>query len=151
MVAGVSQKNKSPLKPGVGKSVHLFAAPFLWSVIGSLLMFRGLGWIGLGTAPYWLVVVALLLGTTKSFLVLDRTAKKSLKRIMEFNDNTCIGAVYSWKTWILVALMMGFGITMRRLTEPGMVIGILYVAIGWALILSSRHGWAQWWQWIHRD
>ncbi|MBW1751370.1 MAG: hypothetical protein JRJ37_11915 [Deltaproteobacteria bacterium] len=138
------------LKPGVSKSVHLFAAPFLWTAIGSMLMIRGFGWIGPGIAR-WLVIVALVLGTAKSLLILDKTAKKSLQRIMELGDNTCIGAVYSWKTWLLVALMMAFGIIMRRLTEPGMVIGTLYVAIGWALFLSSRHGWIQWLTWIRND
>jgi hypothetical protein len=47
--------------------------------------------------------------------------------------------------------MMTFGIIMRRLTEPGMIIGTLYVAIGWALFLSSRHGWNQWFAWIRHD
>ncbi len=138
------------LKPGVSRSVHLFAAPFLWTSIGTLLMVRGFNWIGSGI-PRWLVLLGLVLGTVKSLLVLDKTAKKSLQRIMQLDDNTCIGAVYSWKTWLLVVLMMTFGITMRRLTDPGMVIGTLYMAIGWALFLSSRHGWLQWLQWIRRD
>ena len=150
MPSGSSQHKKISFKPGVSKSVHLFAAPFLWTAIGSMLMIRGFGWIGPGIAR-WLVLVALVLGTAKSLLVLDKTAKKSLQRIMELGDNTCIGAVYSWKTWLLVALMMAFGIIMRRLTEPGMVIGTLYVAIGWALFLSSRHGWNQWFMWIRYD
>ncbi len=134
----------------MSRSVHLFAAPFLWTAIGSMLMFRGFGWIGSGMAR-WLLVPALLIGTAKSLLVLDKTARKSLVRIMQLNDNTCLGAVYSWKTWLLVALMMASGITMRRLTEPGMVIGTLYMAIGWALFFSSRHGWLQWLNWIRRD
>jgi xanthine/uracil permease len=146
----ISQNKIKSLKPGVSRSVHLFAAPFLWTAIGTLLMVRGFNWIGAGM-PRWLVLLALLLGTVKSLLVLDKTAKKSLQRIMELDDNTCIGAVYSWKTWLLVAMMMTFGITMRRLTDPGMVIGTLYMAIGWALFLSSRHGWIQWLQWIRRD
>jgi hypothetical protein len=143
------EKKTYSFKPGVSRSVHLFAAPFLWTAIGTLLMVRGFGWIGAGTAR-WLVVLGLVLGTIKSKLVLDRTAKKSLKRILDMGDNTCIGAVYSWKTWLLVGLMMTFGITMRKLTDPGMVIGTLYVAIGWALFLSSRHGWLAWYRWTHR-
>lgn len=144
-----SPPEKHFLKPGVSRAVHLFAAPLLWTAIGTLLMVRGFGWIGPGYAR-WLVLLALVLGTIKSRLVLDKTAKKSLRRIKEMNDNTCIGAVYSWKTWLLVGLMMAFGITMRRLTDPGMVIGTLYMAIGWALFLSSRHGWVEWYRWTRR-
>jgi len=131
----------------VSRSVHLFAAPFLWTAIGTLLMVRGFGWIGAGAAR-WLVLLGLVIGTIKSRLILDKTARKSLQRILEMNDNTCIGAVYSWKTWLLVALMMTFGITMRKLTDPGLIIGTLYMAIGWALVLSSRLGWMQWFKWI---
>ena len=131
----------------MSRSVHLFAAPFLWTAIGTLLMVRGFGWIGAGAAR-WLVLLGLVIGTIKSRLILDKTARKSLQRILEMNDNTCIGAVYSWKTWLLVALMMTFGITMRKLTDPGLIIGTLYMAIGWALVLSSRLGWMQWFKWI---
>jgi len=112
-------------------------------------MVRGWGWIGPGIARM-LVVLALVAGTLKSVFILDKTAARSIDRIKKFNDATCIGAVYSWKTWMLVMLMMTFGITMRTLTDPGMVIGTLYMAIGWALFFSSRRGWLAWWQWIHR-
>jgi len=149
MAAANRHNKKMILKPGVSKSVHLFVAPFLWTAIGLMLMVRGFGWIGPGPAR-WLVLVALVLGTFKSLFVLDRAAEKCLHRIKNMDDNTCIGAVYSWKTWLLVTLMMVFGLTMRTLTEPGMVIGTLYVAIGWALFFSSRHGWLQWLTWIRR-
>lgn len=138
------------MKPGVSRAVHLFVAPFLWSVIGVVLMIRGWGWIGSGPARL-LVALALVIGTVKSLLVLDKAAVRSMKRIKRFDDSTCLGAVYSWKTWLLVVLMMTFGIVMRKITDPGMVIGTLYVAIGWALLFSSRRGWLGWWQWTHRD
>lgn len=138
------------LKPGVGRSVHLFISPLLWTVIGFVLMFRGWGWIGSGAARL-LVVLALALGTVKSLFILDKTAGRCMDRIRAFDDHTCLGAVYSWKTWLLVLLMMTFGITMRRLTHPGNIVGTLYMAIGWALLFSSRRGWLGWWQWTHRD
>ena len=134
---------KKRLKPGVGRSAHLFAAPFIWTAVGIVLMERGLGWMGLHLTLR-LLLIALLVGTAKSLTVLDRTAKKGLRRIMGFGDNTCSGAVYPWKTWLLVVLMMALGITLRKLTHPGAIIGAIYFAIGWALLLSSRHGWTQW-------
>jgi len=113
-------------------------------------MVRGWGWIGSGKARL-LVLLALAIGTAKSLLVLDKTSMRLQDRIHTFADSTCLGAVYSWKTWLLVLLMMGSGIAMRRLTDPGMVIGTLYMAIGWALLFSSRRGWQGWWQWVRRD
>jgi len=130
-------------KPGVPRSVHLFAAPFLWTLIGGWLMTRGWGWLEPGRGKL-LFLVAVLLGTLKSLLILDKVARRSLNRIILFQDDTCLGAVYSWKTWLLVLLMMAAGITMRRLTQPGPYIAILYSAVGWSLFLSSRLGWREW-------
>lgn len=138
------------LKPGVSRSTHFFAAPLIWTAVGIMLMERGLGWMGLHVTLR-LLLIALLVGTAKSLTVLDKTAKKTLRRIMGFNDRTCIGAVYPWKTWLLVLAMMGFGILLRVLFPPGPLLGSVYFAIGWALLLSSRHGWAQWLNWLRRS
>lgn len=147
----IEEKKQSAqwLKPGVSRAVHLFAAPLIWTAVGIMLMERGLGWMGLHITLR-LLLIALLVGTAKSLTVLDRAAKKTLSRIMGFNDSTCLGAVYPWKTWLFVLLMMAAGIALRTLTEPGLVVGALYFAIGWALLLSSRHGWAQWLNWLRR-
>jgi len=130
-------------KPGVPRTVHLFAAPFLWTAIGGLLLYRGWGWLGPGRGRL-LFLAAGILGTLKSLLILDKVARRSLERIVRFRDGTCLGAVYSWKTWLLVLLMMTAGLVMRTLTQPGPLIGTLYCAVGWSLCLSSRLGWQEW-------
>jgi len=136
-------------KPGVNRSVHLFVAALLWTSVGTMLIVRGLRWIGPGNTR-WFVFLAFGIGTAKSLLILDKSARRGVQRILEFADGTCLGAIYSWKTWLLVGLMMTAGILMRTLTEPGLLLGILYVAIGWALIFSSRQPWWQWVKWVRR-
>ncbi|MDW7773801.1 MAG: hypothetical protein SCH71_13020 [Desulfobulbaceae bacterium] len=136
-------------KPGVNRAVHLFAAPLLWSVVGTMLITRGLGWMGYAEGG-WIIVLALVIGTAKSILILDKTAQRVVQRIVRLRDGTCLGAVYSWKTWALVALMAVSGNILRIFFEPGMGIGAVYVAVGWALILSSRYGWLEWSRWITR-
>jgi hypothetical protein len=143
------KQNLTRLKPGVNRAVHLFAAPLLWTVIGSLLIIRGAGYIGYGQG-WWYIGLALTAGTAKSVFILDRTARRGVKRIVSMSDGTCLGAVYSWKTWMLVGLMIASGILLRTFVDPGAGIGTLYVAIGWALLLSSRHGWLEWSKWIKR-
>nr|WP_320012906.1 hypothetical protein [uncultured Desulfobulbus sp.] len=131
------------IKPGVPRSVHLFSAPFLWSVIGCMLLTRGFFWLHTGTR-FWFFLLALLVGTMKSLFILDKVALKSIDRIAHFQDGTCIGALYSWKSWLMVAMMMGAGVCIRRLGHPGQWVGTLYCAVGWALCFSSRLGWNQW-------
>ncbi len=141
--------NLRRLKPGVNRAVHLFAAPLLWTVVGSMLVIRGAGWIDTGYA-WGCFILALIVGTAKSVFILDKTARRGVDRIVDLQDGTCLGAVYSWKSWILVVLMMTSGILFRVFFVPGSILGTVYVAIGWALILSSRHGWFAWLKWIKR-
>lgn len=134
------------LKPGVARKVHIFSAALLWTCIGSLLLYRGTSLL-MQDDSGWLFFPAVAAGTLKSFVILDRSARRGLERIRNFSDNTCIGAVYSWKTWGVVLGMMTFGVLLRKLMLPNPIIGTLLIAIGWALVFSSRHGWIAWAHW----
>ena len=131
------------LKPGVPRRIHLLLAATLWSVIGSMLIFRGVSWL-MTVGKLWIIVPALIAGTIKSLFILDNTARKGVRRIQEMADGTCLGAVYSIQTWLLVLVMMGTGMALRHSTLPREILGGLYVTIGWALFFSSRHAWQAW-------
>lgn len=130
-------------KPGVARKVHIFSAALLWTIIGGLLLYRGVSYLS-QAGGLWLIIPGVAAGTLKSYFILDRSARSGLDRIRNFSDNTCIGAVYSWKTWLVVLAMMAFGILLRNLSLPHLIVGTLCVAIGWALMFSSRHAWKEW-------
>jgi len=130
-------------KPGVTPGTHLLLAALLWTAIGWFLMLRGVGYLG-GSLFWPLVIGALLIGTIKSRYVLDKSARRGIERINHFSGNTCIGAVYSWKTWLLVIAMMLFGLIVRSSPISRDLIGFICVAIGWSLVWSSRFAWRTW-------
>jgi hypothetical protein len=132
-------------KPGASCSTHLFVAAGMWTVVGIMLMTRGIIWLN-GVAQLWIVLPALAIGSLKSLYMLDRSATKSIKRIVESRDGKCIGGVYSVKTWMLVLLMMGAGFLLRNSSLPRELLGLFYVSIGWGLFLSSRIAWFTWHQ-----
>jgi len=136
----------SNLKPGVSPRTLLFCAALLWTAIGLLLVQRGTQYL-VPHGSFWLVLAAVGLGSLKSRFILDRAAKRGVERIRRFSDNTCIGAVYSWKTWLVVLAMAVFGLIVRGGSIPGYIVGIVCVAVGWALIGSSRFGWKAWFYW----
>lgn len=146
----LQKKRIEKYKPGVDRKIHLFAAGLLWTVVGSFLIFRGWGWID-PEENGWFVLIALVIGTLKSVIVLDRSAKRGVERISRMQDGTCLGAVYSWKTWMLVAVMALSGFLLRTFFDPGRIIGTLYCAIGWALLLSSRYCWWEWYRWMRSN
>lgn len=126
--------------------MHIFCSALLWSLIGLALLARGAEKL-LITGEWWLLIPGIAGGTIKSLLILDPSAKRSLDRIRHFSDNTCIGAVYSWKTWVLVLAMVIFGVVLRKNQVPDELIAVITIAIGWALLYSSRHAWKMWFSW----
>lgn len=131
------------LRPNASSTVHLIAAASLWTVVGLSLIFRGTVWLN-AVDRLWLVLPALLVGTLKSLFVLDRSAKKNIARILSTRDGKCIGGMFSLGTWMLVLLMMTSGIILRNSSLPKEFLGLFYVAIGWALVFSSRNAWIAW-------
>ena len=136
----------SKFKPGASPKTHLFCASALWTVIGLFLIYRGISYL----YPDYLLplsILGIILGSLKSYLVLNKAASRGVERIKRFGDNTCIGAVYSWRTWLLVLGMMLLGVMLRMSPIPPAIIGTVCIAIGWALLFSSRYPWQQWLSW----
>jgi len=131
------------LKPGVPRQVHLLLAASLWSIIGIFLMIRGMSWLAT-TEKLWLILPAMIAGSLKSLFILDNSARKGVYRLLALADGTCLGAVYSIKTWLLVLIMIGSGFVLRHSSLPKELLGGLYMTIGWALFFSSRHAWQAW-------
>lgn len=134
------------LKPGVSPRTHLLCASALWTLIGLFLLYRGGVYLQQGNFLL-LMMLGIILGSLKSYLVLNNSAKRGVERIKRFGDNTCIGAVYSWRTWLLVLSMMLLGLILRNSQVPVGLLGTICIAIGWALLYSSRYAWQQWFCW----
>jgi hypothetical protein len=130
-------------KPGVSIRTHLLLGAFIWTVVGFFLLTNGFVLVSLEN-HLWYGLIGLLLGTAKAFFVLDRLARKNIKRIKEFEDKVCFGSVYSMKTWFMVAGMIALGRFLRTTVLPGEIIGLIYTAVGCALMLASRLMWIEW-------
>jgi len=130
-------------KPGVSVRTHLLLGGLIWSLVGFFLLTNGFVLVSLQD-HLWYGLAGMVLGSAKSFFILDRVARKNLRRIKDFEEKACIGSVYSWKTWFLVLAMIGLGRFLRTTVLPGEVVGFIYTAVGWALMLSSRLMWVEW-------
>lgn len=132
-------------KPSARVRTHLLAAAGLWTVVGAGLTVVGSVWSLHG--PRWAsfaVPVAVGVGLLKSWLVLDRAACRTADRIEARGDGRCLGGFLSIGTWLLVALMMTAGRILRGGLVPRHWVGLVYVAVGTALLGSSRVAWVRW-------
>lgn len=128
------------MKPGAAPKTHGIVAASVWSIVGISLMIRG-GFFLLSANSLWLCMVAILIGTGKSLLMLDKSARKNILRINSLKNGTCVGGIYSVKMWILVLCMVFLGRALRMSSVPQEIVGVIYVAIGWGLFFSSRLLW----------
>ncbi len=137
------KENLQRYKPGVSIRTHLLLGALIWTIVGFFLLTNGFVLV-LIESHLWYGLTGLLLGTAKAFFILDRMARKNMKRIKAFEDKVCFGSVYSLKTWFMVAAMIVLGRFLRTTVLPGEVVGLIYTAVGWALMLSSRLMWIEW-------
>ena len=133
-------------KPAAPVRWHLFLAAMLWSVVGTLLLFFGARWVLGAGWPFagLFILAALAAGTAKARLVLDRTARRIVDRIRSRGDGRCLGGFLSVRTWLFVGVMAGGGRMLRGGVLPRGVVGLIYVAVGAALLLGARHPWRAW-------
>jgi hypothetical protein len=127
------------IKPAVNKEVLLFLAGFMWFGVGTMLLFLSFSWLKTfqvhGSFAYCAigVAVALLVHHFGFLKIVD----KNLGRILPMEGTRCIFSFMTWKSYIMVAVMIAMGTLLRHSPIPKTYLSILYIGIGLALILSS--------------
>jgi hypothetical protein len=140
-------------KPAASVRVHLLLAALMWSAVGVALLVVGAiwGWRVPHAAARWLLAAAVAAGVVKSRLILDRAARRIAARIESRGDGRCVGGFLSPASWLLVAAMAGTGRLLRSGLLSHHLVGLLYTAVGAALLISSRLLWRRWRGPAHRD
>ena len=130
------------IKPAVSARNMLLVSALFWSGIGLLLM--GRGWCLTGRDSILPPLLAMGVGTVKSLWILDRSVRRNIARLRSLPDRSCVGAMYSWRMWGLVLLMMVLGRLLRMSPVAPVLVGSLLMAVGWAMFFSSRLVWLEW-------
>jgi hypothetical protein len=131
------------LKPAAKARTHLLMAAGLWTAVGIGLLTLGFIWCFAARIPWPFALAALgiVAGSLKGRFVLRRLAEKNAARVIQRGDGQCLGGFLSVKTWLLVAVMMTSGILLRRSGVSHAILGVLYSAIGTALLAGSIPLW----------
>ncbi len=103
------------LNPAVERRWLLLVAGCLWTAVG---------------------LIAALVIYRFGFL---RLALRNIARIGGVKAHVCVFAFQAWKSYLIVAFMMGLGIFLRGSPIPKPDLAALYIGIGGGLLLSSIH------------
>lgn len=136
----------------LSRETHLKLAFLLWGLVGTgLLIAGGIFLFGgrtmseldpakgtPGIAEGIGLLIALIIGFAKGNFVLPKIAKKNIARIEQLPERSPFYMTFSLKSWLLILVMILIGRTIRFLGAPALIIGVVYVAVGFALALGSR-------------
>lgn len=123
----------------------------LWIAVGLFLIWRGLPYAGFRSDPdvtslhgdqRWIALAAaVVLGLGKGFTMLRKGARRAATQIVAKGEQAPIWTVFSPFMILLVGIMIGAGIALRKApydpTVKAWVVGILYPGIGVALIIGG--------------
>ena len=120
----------------------------MWTVVGAALALFGVRWVLSSSLPFasLLLAVAVGAGALKAIYALERSARRAVDRISDRGDDRCIGGFFSLKAWLCVVGMASLGWFLRHGLLPLPIVGLLYVAVGTALLLACRRLWSAWYR-----
>jgi len=129
------------LRPAVGKRCLFLVAGMIRFGVGVRLNNFAVEWFALAEVSLlpWLFTAGLLIGLAFYGIILARFAEKNIQRIDAYSeDRICLFAFQRWRTYLLVAFMIGLGIYLRRYSPiPKPYLAPLYFGIGSALFVSG--------------
>ena len=128
-------------KPSAGARSHLLAAALLWTAVGTGLSAAGIIWCLSARKPWVPLALGFCAGVLKGIFIISKVAARNARRIVSRGDGKCLGGFLSIKTWLLVAAMMGSGMVLRHSGIPRPVLGVIYTAVGTALLAGCLSLW----------
>ena len=126
-------------KPAVDKRILIALSGITWSVVGIALCRLAVIWLS-ETGPS-IIIPFSLAGLILSFLIyffgFSKIVDRNTERILSKSGKVCVFAFQAWKSYLIVAVMIGMGIALRSLPLPRHYLSIIYIGFGGAMILSS--------------
>lgn len=126
-------------KLAANKPVLMFLSGVIWLGVGVMLNTFALQWLifyGKSLA-YLFAAIGFLAALIIHHFGFLRLAKKNLGRISFLDSKPCVFSFMSWKSYLIVVVMVTMGIALRHSSIPKQYLSMLYIGIGLALLLSS--------------
>jgi len=121
------------------KKILILLAGSMWCGVGVMLVRYAILWLssynGNGQGFYYGAgFIASLPIHHFGFL---KIADKNINRLMSFTEKKCFFSFMTWKSYIIVVIMVSMGIGLRHSDIPKQYLSILYIGIGLGLFLSG--------------
>lgn len=128
------------LKPGIPRRYLLVIAGIAWTTGGGLLVYRGYSMMKLTQGMIWLKIAgSIVAGIIFYIMMFSKISLKHIHRIVHLeSDKPCLFSFVNFRSYLLMALMNSFGITLRMtgIVSPN-YLSIFYIGMGSPLLISA--------------
>lgn len=133
------KKYFSKLRPAVDKKILVFMAGLMWCGVGAMLITYSVLW--LSSLPeksrYIFAFAGFLAAMPIHHFGFLRIADKNLDRLLPMTEKKCFFSFMTWKSYLLVPVMVSMGIFLRNSPLPKEYLSVIYTGIGLGLFLSG--------------
>jgi len=125
--------------PVVDKKFLVLLAGIMWCGVGIMLISFAVNWLIIFDGPqvwvfYFCGFLAVMPIHHFGFL---KIATKNLNRLLPLTEKKCVFSFMTWRSYLIVLIMVSMGIALRHSAIPKQYLSILYNGIGLALFLSG--------------
>ena len=125
--------------PSVDKSILVLMAGLMWCGVGILLVSYAVSWLSTCNSreQFFFYSAGFLAAMPIHHFGFLKIADKNLNRILSLAEKKSPFSFMTWKSYIIVLIMVSMGIALRHSSIPKRYLSILYNGIGLALFLSG--------------
>jgi hypothetical protein len=125
--------------PLVDKRILVLLSGLMWCGVGVMLIIFAVSWLSPynGKEQLFFYSAGFLAAMPIRHFGFLKIADKNLNRLLPLTEKKCLFSFMTWKSYIIVLLMVSMGIALRHSSIPKRYLSILYNGIGLALFLSG--------------
>jgi len=127
------------INPAVDKKWLMLIAGLMWCGVGAMLISFAFTWLAryhqYGKIMFYLA--GIVAGIPIHFLGFKKLAMKNINRLMATEGKKCIFSFITWKSYLIIVIMVTLGITLRHSSLSKQYLSVLYNGIGIGLLLSG--------------
>lgn len=135
-------------KPAVNRRYLFLVAGMFWLIAGMILLMLAAQWLLTFAAATTALIV--VLGTGVGYIIyqfgFSNIVRKNVKRIKIQPPSVCLFAFQAWRSYLIVFIMMMFGYLIRHSPVSRLLVALIYISIGFGLLLSSLIYLKTYWQ-----
>lgn len=125
--------------PAVDKRILVLLAGIMWCGVGVMIVNFAISWLSSysGREQVMFYAAGFIAAMPIHHFGFLKIADKNLNRLLPITEKRCVFSFMTWKSYIIVLIMVSMGIALRHSSIPKKYLSILYNGIGLALFLSG--------------